>query len=33
MNSDPGEKLREGKWLISAILREINQLEGLAASR
>lgn len=27
MNSDRGEKLREDEWLISAILREINQLE------
>jgi hypothetical protein len=27
LNSDRGEKLREGQWLISAILREINQLE------
>jgi len=25
-NSDGGEKLREDEWLISAILREINQL-------
>jgi hypothetical protein len=26
LNSDRGEKLREEGWLISAILREINQL-------
>jgi len=29
LNSDRGEKLREDEWLISAILREINHLEGL----
>jgi hypothetical protein len=28
LNSDQEEKLRESDWLISAILREINQLEG-----
>ena len=28
LNSDRGEKLREDEWLISAILREINQLGG-----
>jgi hypothetical protein len=28
MNSDRARKLRQDKWLISAILREINQLEG-----
>jgi len=27
LNPDGGEKLREDEWLISAILREINQLE------
>jgi hypothetical protein len=27
VNSDEGEKLRDDEWLISAILREINQLE------
>jgi hypothetical protein len=27
LNSDGGEKLRRDEWLISAILREINQLE------
>jgi hypothetical protein len=27
LNSDRGEKLREDEWLISAILREISQLE------
>jgi hypothetical protein len=26
LNSDRGEKLREDKWLISTILREINHL-------
>jgi hypothetical protein len=30
LNSDRGEKLREDQWLISAILREINQLEWVA---
>jgi hypothetical protein len=30
LNSDGGEKLREDEWLISAILREINQLERVA---
>jgi hypothetical protein len=29
LNSDGGEKLRRNEWLISAILREINQLEGM----
>jgi hypothetical protein len=29
MNSDRGEKLRQDEWLISAILREINQLESV----
>src|SRR5229473_5744421 len=28
LNSDRGGKLREDEWLISAILREINHLEG-----
>jgi len=28
LNSDRGKKLREDEWLISAILREINHLEG-----
>jgi hypothetical protein len=28
LNSDRGKKLREYEWLISAILREINHLEG-----
>jgi hypothetical protein len=27
LNSDQEEKLRESDWLISTILREINQLE------
>jgi hypothetical protein len=27
LNSDRGDKLRQDEWLISAILREINQLE------
>ena len=26
LNSDQGEKLRNAEWLISAILREMNQL-------
>ena len=30
LNSDRGGKLREDEWLISAILREINHLEGNA---
>jgi hypothetical protein len=30
LNSDGGEKLREDEWLISAILREINQLERVS---
>jgi len=30
LNSDRDEKLREDEWLISAILREINHLEGSA---
>ena len=29
MNSDREEKLRQDEWLISAILREINQLEWM----
>jgi hypothetical protein len=29
MNSDGGEKLRNYGWLISAILREISQLERI----
>jgi hypothetical protein len=32
LNSDRSEKLREDEWLISAILREINQLEQNARS-
>jgi len=28
LNSDRGEKFRGDEWLISAMLREINQLEG-----
>jgi hypothetical protein len=28
LNSEDGEKLREDEWLISAILREINHLNG-----
>jgi hypothetical protein len=28
LNSDGEKKLREDEWLISAILREINQLKG-----
>jgi len=27
LNSDGAEKLRQDEWLVSAILREINQLE------
>jgi hypothetical protein len=30
LNSDRGEKFRGDEWLISAILREINQLERVA---
>jgi len=29
LNSDGREKLRKRDWLISAILREINQLRGM----
>jgi hypothetical protein len=29
LNSDRGEKLRGEEWLISAILREINHLDGI----
>jgi hypothetical protein len=29
LNSDGREKLRENEWLISAILREINQLQRM----
>jgi len=29
LNSDGRKKLRQGEWLISTILREINQLEGM----
>ncbi len=28
LNSDEQEKLRQDEWLISTILREINQLQG-----
>ncbi len=33
LNSDRGKKLRKGEWLISAILREINQLKGNGRNR
>ena len=33
LNSDRGEKLREDEWLISAILREINHLDGGTTER
>jgi hypothetical protein len=29
LNSDGKEKLRQGQWLISTIVREINQLQAL----
>jgi hypothetical protein len=32
LNSNREEKLRNEKWLISAILREINQLKGTEQS-
>ncbi|MGA2459569.1 MAG: hypothetical protein ABSF85_18555 [Terriglobales bacterium] len=30
LNSDRREKLRQDEWLISTILREINQLKGIS---
>jgi len=33
LNSDWGEKLRGDEWLISAILREINHLDGGTTER
>jgi hypothetical protein len=33
LNSDGSEKLWQDEWLISAILREINQLDGIGEAQ